>query len=808
MKKIFFLILSQVLLIPIYSTVLIDGEIEGVVMEAESNVPLEYATIAVYSLADSSLITGSITDPKGKFTISAINPGKYYIEVRYMGFNDFRSNTIDIKKDKLSIDLGVIELEPATEAISEVTVSSQKNAIVYSLDKKVIDPSFFPSAANGTAVDILANTPSVTVDIEGNVALRGSSGFTVLIDGRPTPFEAAEALRQIPASTIRNIEIITNPSAKYDPDGNAGIININTKRSRLQGISGIANMSGDTYGSLAADILLNYRYKKFNFFVSANMSKRMRKGSSESRVITMGEDTSYTNSFGERPQENKSYSVKSGFDYTINDLNTLSFNVDISHRSSEESSSMNFEESNTSGYFLSSFTNTSGVRSGDDIALSMNYSRKFTREGQLLTAYILYETGRGEDFSYYRQFDTDNVFISGLKNWEVGDGERDYRLTIDYTHPFSGNKKLETGFQSRIERQNEWNDVYWFTSESDIYEPSPSSPFYTDIDFNEDIHSLYGIFSNSTSIVGYQIGLRSEYTNRILSYTGSADEFVLDRFDFFPTLHFSFNLPKEQQMLASYSRRIERPRGYYLEPFITYENAYSVRQGNPDILPEYIDSYELGYQKSLKTEGFLSAELYFRQTNNKIERVQSVYQPNVLMRSVANVGTDYSLGMEMMLNVKPVKWWTVNLMGNVYNYRLIGEFEERKIDTRSNNWNSRFNNTLMLTPNTRLQVDAIYYSPTVNAQGRREGFLFTNLAVRQDFLKSNLSLTLGVRDILQTAKFEFRSEGNNFSSFRKYEMQSPVFTFTISYRLNNFRPQRSNGSPGGSGMDMNGDGEI
>jgi outer membrane receptor protein involved in Fe transport len=784
------------------------GKITGKVIEEGSNVPLEYATIAVYSQSDSSLASGAITDQKGQFSIDALEPGRYYVDVRYMGYENFRRANIVINQNISTIDLGILELEPATENISEVTVTSQSKAIAYSLDRKVIDPSFFPADANGTAVDILANAPSVTVDIEGNVALRGSSGFTVLIDGRPTPFDAADALRQIPASTIRNIEIITNPSAKYDPDGNAGIININTKKSRLQGFSGLANFSGDTQGSMAGDLLLNYRYRKFNFFVSGNLGKRLGSGTSESLTSTTDSITSFTESSGERSRGSISNSLKAGFDYEINDNNTLTLNVDVNSRMSEEESSLIFEESNSAGYFLKSLSNSSGSRGGDELALSLNYTKKFAREEQVLTAFFQYETGNGEELSSFYQYDTDNVFIYGLNGWEVGESEKDFRATFDYVHPLSGNKKFETGFQSRIDRSKEWNDVHWFTSENDTYEPSPSSPYYTNTDLSQDIHSVYGIFSNSNSFLGYQLGLRTEYTNRILSYSGSSEKSIFNRFDYFPSMHFSFELPKEQQMIVSYSRRIDRPRGYYLEPFITYEDAYNVRKGNPGILPEYIDSYELGYQAELKKEGFISAEAYFRQTNNKIERVQTVYEPNVLMRSVANVGTDYSLGVELMLNLQPLKWWTLNLMGNLYNYRLEGEFEEREFSTQSNNWNSRFNNTFLLGKNTRFQLNATYYSPTVNAQGRREGFLFTNAAIRQDFFQSRLSATLGVRDILNTARFEFTSEGYNFSSYRKYEMQSPVVSFTLSYRLNNFRQQERGGGMGEGGMEMDGGGEI
>ncbi len=786
------------------------GSVKGKILEAGSNTPLEYANIIIYSQNDSTFVAGTTASVDGTFTIGPIAPGNYFVDAKFLGYNHLRRYDITINRQNPMIDLGVLELLPATENISEVTVTTKSKAIAYEIDKKIVDPAQFPAAADGTAVDILANTPSVSVDIEGNVALRGSSSFTVLIDGRPTPFESAEALQQIPASSIRNIEIITNPSAKFDPDGNAGIININTKKSKLDGVSGIINAMGDTNGSLSGDLLLNYRTGKFNFFVGANLANRRGGGNTESKTTTTDTLTSENSSWGEGNRGRNSYSIKTGFDFYIDDYNTLTFTTNVDSRKRFEQSTLDFKESNSTGYLLESLTENNGENSGENLAFSLDYRRIFDNPGQELTAYFYYEMGKGEEYSFYNQYDGNKQLLKGQKSWEVGTGQQ-FRAKVDYIHPFPGKKKLETGYQARIDRDNEWNDVHWLTALPDSYQPGSSSPLYTDTKFSRDIHALYAMFSNGNSRWGYQLGLRSEYTNRVLTYSASPKDFKINRPDFFPTAHFSFNLPLEQQVIASYTRRIERPRGFALEPFITYIDAYSVRTGNPDILPEYIDSYELGYQKQIKN-GFISAEAYFRQTNNKMERVQSVYQQNIIMGTVANVGTDYSVGVELMFNFKPVKWWTLNLMGNLYNYRLDGEYNGQDLETSSNNWNSRLNNTFLLGKNTRFQVDAMYNSPTVSAQGRREGFLFTNVAIRQDFFNNQMSATLGVRDVLNTAKFEFSSEGPGFSSYRKFDMKSPVVSLTLSYRLNNYKTERKtgeNGLNGGSNdMDMEGGGEM
>lgn len=775
------------------------GSISGKVEEAGSKVLLEYANVAVYSQRDSSLINGSIAGADGRFEVTGIPVGSYYVEIGFLGYNSQTKSNIVISESKLKADLGTIRLEPASENIEEVTVTAQSQAIAYEIDKKVIDPAQFPTAADGTAVDVLANTPSVTVDIEGNVSLRGSSSFTVLVDGRPTPFDAADALQQIPASSIRNIEIITNPSAKFDPDGNAGIININTQKTKMRGFSGIINGMYDTNGSYSGDALLNYRMGRLNFFVNARAADRRRNGTTESNTMTIDTITSYTASNGDQNGGWSPLSVRAGADWYINDFNTLTFNAAYNSRSHYNNSDLDYKEWNSLGDSLETSTDNGSESSGSNMSLSLDYRKTFEKDGQELTAYLRYSQGDDEEFALNNQYGTNNLLQEGLKNWEEGSDMR-IRAKVDYVHPFSSKAKLETGFQARVDRSEEWNDVHWYTTEPDNYQPNAESQYYSKIDFNRDIYSLYATFSNSMGRFGYQLGLRSEYTDRNVTYNNSDESYGVNRLDFFPTIHTSFKLPYEQQMIASYTRRIERPRGFELEPFVTYTDAYSVRTGNPAILPQYIDSYELGYQKQI-TDGFVSGELYFRQTNNKIERVQSVYSQNVMMYSVANVGTDYSLGVELMFNYKPVKWWTFNLMGNIYRYEIDGEYNGLVIDTESNNWSSRFNNTFMLWKNGKLQVDAMYNSPSVTAQGRREGFMMTNLAVRQDFLDNKLGVTISARDVLNTGHFENTSEGENFSSYRKFDMKSPVFSVVLSYRINNYKQKSNSDNSTNSGSD-------
>ncbi len=789
------------------------GVVVGKIIENGSKVPLEYANVAVYSASDSSLAGGGIADAKGFFNVPNLAPGVYYLDAKFIGYESTVKKDIKIGRDQFKVDLGVVELFPASANLNEVKVVAQDRAIAYEIDKKIVDPSQFPTAANGTAVDVLSNTPSVSVDIEGNVSLRGSSNFTVLIDGRPTPFSAADALEQIPASTIRNIEIITNPSAKFDPDGNSGIININTKKSKVTGISGIVNANADSYGSLSGDFLVNFKTGKFNFFVGGNKADRKGMGQSNRLNITYGADTVTTNASGENENGHNSWSTKAGVDYYINDKNTLSLAANLNGRSRLNSGINDFMESSTSGYTLNTLTNSEGEGSSENVAFNLDYKRTFERAGQELTAMLYYSTGTDDELSYFEQFLSDTLLYNGQKNWEYGD-EGQTRFKLDYVHPISAKMKIEAGYQALLKNEFGWNDVHWYTV-ADDYEPLKSSQYYTDSDFKQNIQALYATWSNSGNKFGYQLGLRTEYTNRLITYSGSTDEYKIDKWDFFPTVHLSFNISEKQQLTTSYTRRIQRPRGHFLEPFKTYTDAYNIRQGNPGIENEYVDSYEMGYQLQLD-KGFISTEVYHRQINNKIEQIRSVYSETVMLQTFDNIGTDYSTGAELMLNYRPVKWWSFNLMGNIYRYQILGKLYGKDIDQLSTNWNSRLSNTFNITKTTKLQIDAMYNSPTTSAQGRRDGFLFSNMAVRQDFFKNKLNVTLSVRDVLNTAKFGFESSGAGFYNKSSFDMKSPVFSLALSYKINNYRqkqriPNGENGNvENGSDteIDMGGGGDM
>ncbi|MGZ2368357.1 TonB-dependent receptor domain-containing protein [Ancylomarina sp. YFZ004] len=794
------------------STGALSGTIKGIVKDKDLKTAVEYATVSVFRMADSSLVNGTITNAKGEFELKQLKLGKYYAEISFIGYNKKTIRNIPISRGHKVANLKEVLLSQASEALGEVTVSAERLPIQYQIDKKVIPVSRQLTTASGNAVDVLESVPSINVDIEGNVSLRGSSSFTVLVDGRPSILEAADILTQMPASVIENIEIITNPSAKYDPEGSSGIINIITKKGKLKGTSGVVNLNIGTFNNRGADFLVNLRKNKINFHFGMDYSNRNFSGDreSENRITSVDKDTdvSTTNYFlsnGETDRERVGYGFRTGFDYEINDQNLVTLGLRYGGRDMDMGSKLDYTDY---------FTIDGGAPSPEEHYKStdnwnremefynanFSYLRKFKGKGHQLLTQVNYSYRDGDEKSKTERKQNGSI-VDGKEATEKGPGSH-LDLRADYTLPLRGKSKFEAGYQAKL-RQSE--DI---TTQSDYIDGSGyvlQPEFGHEVDYKKNVHGVYALYADQAGKFGYQLGLRSEYTDREIKFKGEAESFTINRWDFFPTIHTQVDLKEGNQLMASYTRRIHRPRGWSLEPFITWSDAYNVRKGNPGLKPEYIDSYELGYQKRIGEQS-ISFETYYRVTHNVMERIRSVYQENVMLSTTENVGTDYSLGVETMINLSFAKWFKNDLIGNIYHYKEKGDYttydSEKKatvqdFSTESLNWSLRNNSTFMFNKTTRFQVNVMYHSASKKAQGERKGFITANLGLKKEFMQRKLSATLQVRNILNTAKHENISEGPDFYNYSKFDMQWPSIKLNLSYKINNYKKKRGARGQGG-----------
>lgn len=772
-----------------------NGKIKGRVYDKQSNQPIEYATITIYNSTDSTLITGTITDDKGEFEIEKLDPGSYYATINFLGYKELIQSDLVLNKKTKSLNLGDIALEPDNQTLDEVVVVAEQNSVEYQIDKKVVTVGQQMASTAMTAVEVLENVPSITVDIEGNVLLRGSSGFTVLIDGKPTVLDPSDVLRTTPASTILSIEIITNPSSRYQPDGTGGILNIITKKNRNNGINGLVNLNGGTFGSFSADALINYRRKNTNYYISGDYGNRPFPGESYSeRETTFDDITTLIVSEGKRKWERNSRGIRAGMDWDISPADLLSVGVRGGRFGMKGSSELDYTTTEMpANTTINEFSENNSGRGGDYVSLTSSYLHKFKAKKHELAIQFNYRYREWDEFSENLLKNGDEIITSGAQTTESGPTSR-WDIQLDYTQPFGKDRMFESGIQFRTNSSIDDTELFLYDIDSESFVNQIDKGNSTNYDRN--ILAAYSIYKGSFKKLGYQAGLRGEYTLREIDPLKDVNTYTIDRWDIFPSAHLSYQLANENQVMASYSRRIDRPRGWYLEPFISWSDLFNVRRGNPALKPEYIDAMELAYLKKWENSQF-SVETYYRIKHNKIERILSVYDETTLLTTFENVGKDYSLGVEAMYNFKPFKWWEVNIMGNAYDYRIEGQLNEVNFDNSSFNWSSRVNNTFKFAKKYRAQVDFNYNSPSIRAQGRSEGYYVFNVALRTDFFDKKLSAVLQARDLFATGERISISESENFYSYNSRRRFAPMVSLSLSYTINNYKQSRKRNNQGG-----------
>lgn len=785
-----FLVLLLLFSILTFGQQKINGSISGKIYDAETNKPVIYSNVILFNAKDSVQVTGTATDDNGKFNINVINSGKYYISVQFVGYKRKIIKNISITESKSKIDLGNIAIVPSAINLENVVVKGKRPSVSYQLDKQVIDVSQMHTSVSGNAADVLENVPSVNVDIDGTVSLRGSTDFTVYIDGRPSVMDAQDALQQIPASAIKSIEIITNPSAKYDAEGTAGIINIILKKNQNLGLSGIVNANGGLNDKYGGGLQLQYKVPSIGYDFGIDYNHRIFPGSNtEQKQFILGDNTSFLNSNGNMRWGRTSFDIRGGISFDLSEIDNLSFGGRYGSRDHLRKSTLNYAQWSIDNpdqfYYLS---NSDRTRSGSFYAVNTNYQHKFGGDdanelsGELFLSHDnSNESTVSSDLQNSNQLDGKNAIELGPRTH--------FRGKADYTLPLPDSSKFGAGTQFSTVWSKDVNKLYNFdtTSFAYIFEPQ----FSNTTDYNLSEMALYSLYSKSWGKVDVQAGIRSEYTYQKVKLEETNQQYSVNKWDFFPTLHSSYRLTDLTQFMASYTRRIERPRGWELEPFYTWIDANDVRKGNPALVPQYIDSYELGFQTSLAGIS-LSTDLYYRLTHNRIEHINSVYAENVSLSTPENVGNDYSLGAEYMFTFNPIKILEVNLMGEVYDYRISGSYDGESFTGESFNWNIKDNNSLNITPSTQLQFNLRYYSPSVSPQGRWEGYFTTDAAVSQDLMGKQLSLTLQVRDLFKTGRWEFTSQGDDFYSYSHFVREAPRVMLDLKYNFNNYNEKQQN----------------
>ncbi|MBU0486891.1 MAG: TonB-dependent receptor family protein [Bacteroidetes bacterium] len=791
------------------------GTIYGKVIDKQSGEPIEFATIAIEHTRFSKVVGGGISDKKGKFSIAELPPGKLILRVTFIGYKTSSSDTLFITREQTLLDAGTFSLEASSIGLSTVEVTAEKDMLLNSIDKKVFTVEKNITAEGASASEVLDNIPSITVDIDGNVSLRGNSNVTILIDGKPSSLSGAsraEILEQIPASTIENIEVITNPSAKYDPDGLSGIINIVLKKNKLQGINGMVTGSAGIGDKYNGSFNVNYRKKWINVFANAGYNSREMNGHGYSlRENNIGDTTFYFNSYQTGGFKRAGVMAKGGVDFFLNEKTSITLSTSYNSRNGghDQYLEYNYLDENM---VLSDlyYRDVEEVHPGFGSDYALNFSKRFAKQGRSLSSDIIWSDHGGNETQraverYYNTDGTSMNIPNGLFDQFSKDKSNELIAQIDYTHPTEKYGKFETGWKSTY--QNTESDFHSesFDNESNTWVIDTLSK--NEFGYTEAMHSGYFMYGNSFKWLDVQAGLRVEQTYVTSKLLETGVEYENDYFSLFPSMHVAKKLPKEHTIGLSYSRRIERPDMHDLNPFVDRGNPLELRVGNPYLKPEYIDSYEINYEKSWNKASLTSA-IYYRETHDMMSRFKTVDSLGISTTTYANIYNSTSYGFEFVSVIPLTKWWDINGSVNIYRAVIDASNLETDLNNDAFSWFGKGISTMQFKYDISFQVSGNYRAPIAISQGTINAMYAVDVAIKKNILKKKGSISFRASDIFNTRGFSMNVAGTNFTqeSLRKRESRQYYISFSYRFGKMDFskkRDRRNNGGgDDGGGMDV------
>lgn len=786
--------------------------VEGQVVDSENGLGLEFATVAITNKRDNSIAGGGLTDADGNFSISC-SPGPLKAEVDFLGYEKTVIDPIAIDREKMKsgdrkVSLGVIRLSVSNTALGEVEIRAEKSETTFSLDKTVFNVGKDLANKGGTAEEILDNVPSVTVDIEGEVSLRGSTGVRILVDGKPAGLTGnANGLKQIPASTIESIEVITNPSARYEAEGQAGIINIILKKEKRSGFNGSFDVTGGYPLSLGLGANLNYRKGKVNWFVNYGINYRESVGGGKTyQEVYTDTDTLYTNQSSERNRSGFGNTVRGGLDYYFTEKDVLTASVSYRRENDNNENIVRYED--YSNFNDASSPDSSTYRFDPEeeresrLQYSVNYRKEIAGRKHYLNLNASYEDKLEEEFSQFEEtitYHATNTDKELLQRNFIDEGSKRWIAKVDYVQPLKGeDHQYEVGINGSF--RNIKNDFKVEQQNSAIWEELGA--FTNNFNYDETILGAYVQYGNKIDKFSYQIGLRYEWSDILTEL--SQTNYKNDRSypGFFPSLFLNYAFNEMNAFQVSYSRRIQRPRFFYLNPFITFTDRRNLFSGNPDLDPEYTDSYEMNWLNKWQ-KATLSSGIFYRHSTGVIDRVKTFQDGGVIMRP-ENLNTRDDMGLEMNLSYFGIEWWRVDANASFYRSLTDGTDLDESYEADALTANGRVTNKITLPNKSDLQIRYNFRGPRASIQGNRSAVHSLDLGYSIDFLaKKNATFTLSIRDLLNSRKRMGETFGPNFYQDSEFQWRGRTITGTFSYRINQ-KKRRSRGS--GYGGEQGGEG--
>ena len=748
--------------------------IKGIVLETNSRQPVEFATVMIADKDSKTALTGGTSDIDGKFNL-AVNTDNFYVEVSFIGFVTKVIEDFDIANGK--VDLGTVLLAENVQVLEGVEVRAEKSSMEFKLDKKVFNVGKDLSSTGASALEVLNNVPSVNVNIEGEISLRGSAGVQILINGKPSILASEEgnALGTITAEMIEKIEVITNPSAKYEAEGTAGIINIVIKKDERQGINGSISLNTGVPHNHSVGLSMNRRTEKFNLFTQLGVGYRELPRNNErinedkiSNTRILNDGTEYRNEVF--------YNAVLGTDYHINKYNVLTLSGNFAYEVEDQPSRNNFSINDDNGNILSQWYREEVTEATNPkYQFELQYKKDFADNKEHNLLFSAQGNYFGKDQSSF--FTNTNVIGNEAGNDQetrTNFKESKYTFILNYTKPFSNKFTFETGAQYLLNEVSNDFEVKDFEDNVWVTDANLTNIF----EYNQNVLGVYGTGAYETDKLGVKLGLRVENTDLRTFLVNTNKSNDQNFTNFFPTLHTSYKLTEKISVQAGYSKRIFRPRLWDLNPFFNIRNNFSVRTGNPDLLPEFTDSYEVT-SIFIQDKFSFNIGLYYRYTTDVVERV-SFFENNVNTFKPLNIGTNKSTGLEVNGKYSPFKWLSLNGDFNYNYFNRQGIFEATSFDFTGDQWTSKLTAKLKLPWQIDFEVTGHQRSRIKNIQSIISGNIFADLGLRKKILKGRGVFNFSIRDIFAS---RFRESVTDQPAFYLYNwgQRGRFITFGFSY---------------------------
>lgn len=774
------------------------AKITGILKDAKTQETIPFATAVLINKETKANVKVAQTDMNGAFSMADLPTGTFTFKISFVGYQTMVRDNVAITAATGTLNFGEIKMNAAAgNVLKDVTVTAQKATMQMGIDKKVFSVDQSLVSEGGSATDLLANVPSVQTDIDGNVSLRGSSGVRVLIDGKPSLIaggNVAQILASIPASSIESVELITNPSAKYDAEGQSGIINIVLKKNTKLGFNGSVAVTGGNRDNYNGNTNLSFQNSKINLYgnYSYRYGNRLGGGYQDITYLNSLSSIAFANQNTNSTSLDKGHNVKAGLDYYLSPKSVISLSGGFNSRENDRNEFININQlNNISNPVSLSNRNNTNTGDGSSFDLNLDYSLKFKKPKEELTFNFGYSEGDNNNFQTYntqvynRNGSVVNLSPTIQHTNNLGNNTN-YNIQADYALPVGKTGKIEAGYRSQI-RLGDNNQQADSLLATNIY--VSNNKLNNNFDSKDQVHALYLNYQNQIKDFGYQLGLRAEnaqLTTNLQGFNGNVPYAAAGNIHYkrlYPSVFLTQKLKGDQQVQLSYTRRVNRPRPWDTNPFLDVSDPLNYRAGNPNLLPEDVHSFELGYSKYFKKVTFTSS-VYFRQTNDVIQRVRT--EPDaagIIISTPQNLTKSINSGVELIGRFDLIKALNFTTNVNLYQSKIDGVPAFGIVDNSGFSWNANLTANISAIKNLSFQFRGDYRAAEVMAQGKRNAMYGIDGGAKYDFPNKKASLSLNIRDIFNTRAWSMTTEGSNTYIDFQRRMQGTMGNLTFSYRF-------------------------